>query len=256
MSPEDLLRDLHSFLFDPVVWLHKGDPQENFPQVGWFCDVWVEDDDTVEEDVLSEAAKRAADAAGVPHGAATQVFARVERQRLQDGALLEALLKDVYPNPDPAPFNRDVTEAPLKLDFSALQELAKAKGKREREEKREEKQKKKREREEKKKKKREETQQRERETQQYIERMQAEEKATRDAKLANLEEDPEVKQSLRGLLQRLLKTIPNGLLQDAIRPSMRSISTLNKLCDEYRVDKSGLHVRGVFAELQSVYNSL
>ena len=165
------------------------------------------------------------------------------------------MLTDVYPNPDPAPFNRDVTSAPLKLDFAALQQLARDEGKITKTTKKREEQKKKREEQEKK---REEKQQRERETilRPYIERMEAEEKARRDSKLANLEEDLEVNQRLRGLLQRLLETIPNGHLHNALRPSMSSCTTLLDLCYQYGVDTTGLQAEGVFTELKSVYNSL
>ena len=59
-----------------------------------------------------------------------------------------------------------------------------------------------------------------------------------------------------GLLQRLLEAIPDDLLGRALRPDLSTSSALQRLCDKYRVDKSGLQGDGVFEELQRVYNNL
>ena len=63
-----------------------------------------------------------------------------------------------------------------------------------------------------------------------------------------------VNQRLQGLLQRLLVSIRDAVLQEAL--GRKSPSTLRYLCDEYHVDTSGLFGEGVFAELKSVYKEL
>ena len=263
-SADDLLRDLYRELFGEPAWVHKGDPQEQCPQLAYFFDVWQEDDDTVqedddtvqeddtvEEDVLSDGEKEAADAAGVPHGAALQVLARGRRQRCQDRGLVTFLRQD--PDLDPVD-PKDLDPVDLHLDFEQVKLLALAKDK-DSEEKQLRQQQREREKEERK-------QQREREKELHIERKLTELRAlaendldakTRVRKLAKLATmATEVKQKL----QELLVSIPDASLQAALRSDMMSPSTLGYLCDKYSVDKSGLRSKGVFEKLKSVYNSL
>ena len=281
-NAEDLLRDLHRELFgDPVVWFHKGDPQEQCPQLAWFFDVWQEDDKGKGKEKvtkLSDRAKVAADAAGVPHGVASQVLAQVSRQRCQDRGLVTFLLQDpVDPDLDPVdpkdlvshpvdldPMDLDLDPMDLHLDFEQVKLLALANDK-DSEEKQQERQQREREKEERQQERQQRQQQREREKELHIERKLTELRAnaendpdakTRVLKLAKLATMATVNQRLRGLLQRLLEGIPNGRLQHALRPSMSSPTTLRKLCDEYHVDTSGLFGEGVFAELKSVYKEL
>ena len=270
-----MLRALHRELSGDPAWVHKGDPQEQCPQLAYFFDVWQEDDDTVqeddtvEEDVLSDRAKEAADAAGVPRGVASQVLAQVSRQRCQDRGLVTFLRqkiflpvnpKDLDPDLDPVdpkdldpvdldPMDLDLDPVDLHLDFEQVKLLATDEEQQLRQQQRE------RERQLR-------QQQREREKELHIERKLTELRAlaendldakTRVRKLDKLATmATEVKQKL----QELLVSIPDASLQEALRPGMMSPSTLRYLCDKYRVDKSGLWSKGVFEELQSVYNSL
>ena len=170
--------------------------------------------------------------------------------------------KDLVSHPvDLDPMDLDLDPMDLHLDFEQVKLLALANDK-DSEEKQQERQQREREKEERQQERQQRQQQREREKELHIERKLTElrdnakndpDAATRVRKLAKLAtKATEVKQRL----QELLVSIPDASLQNALRPDMRSPSTLRYLCYEYDVDRSGLFGKGVFEKLKSVYNSL